>query len=239
MQCLTVNPLKMIKLSVIIPVFNEVETVKEIIDQVKAVKIENLEKELIVIDDCSSDGTRKVLKGINGIKLLSHKSNMGKGVAIRTGLNHADGDIIIIQDADLEYDPTDYPQLIKPILSGSTKVVFGSRFIKPGFKPRNRVVYLGNKFLSLLTMLLYFRKVTDMETCYKVFTRDVLLNINLKAKGFEFEPEITAKIIKKGYNILEVPIKYRGRSTKEGKKLKPIQDGIKAVYYLLKYRFFH
>ena len=223
------------KLSIIIPVYNEKNTILKLIKTVENVDVGKTKKELILIDDFSTDSTRDLLKKIQNHKIFYHTKNKGKGSAIRTGLNHATGDIIIIQDADLEYNPNEYPNLLRPILEGKTKVVYGSRFLKK-HKAKYLLYYLGNILLSLITRILYFRKITDMETCYKVFKREVINNINLKSKRFDFEPEITAKIIKKGYKIIEVPVSYKCRDFKEGKKIS-WKDGVKAIWYLLKYRF--
>lgn len=226
------------KISILIPVYNEKDTLLKILKKVENVKLVNIEKEIILVDDFSTDGTRDILKKIKNHKILYHDKNMGKGTALRTAFKHATGDIIIIQDADLEYDPNDYTALIKPIIDKKADVVFGSRFIKKGFKPQGKkIFYFGNVFLSLVTKLLYFKRITDMETCYKVFRRNVLNGINIRARGFEFEPEITAKIIKKGYDVTEIPVNYHGRTAEEGKKLKPIKEGIRALWCLIKYRF--
>jgi len=235
----------MTTLSIIIPVYNEEKTVEAVIKKVEAVNLGTVKKELIVVDDCSTDNTRTVVKTIKDIKLLFHEKNRGKGAAIRTGIQHSTGDIVIIQDADLEYDPTDYPALLKPILENKAKVVFGSRFM-PGVKIEtgvessgykgNKIYYLGNKFLSFCVGLLYGKKITDMETCYKVFRREVLDGITLRATRFDFEPEITAKILKKGHKIVEVPISYKPRPFTEGKKI-TWKDGVQAIFYLIKYRF--
>lgn len=237
----------MVTLSIIIPVYNEARTVANLIKTVKGVDLGSIKKELIVVDDGSTDGTREILKGIENIKLLCHNSNKGKGSAIRTGLQHVSGDVVIIQDADMEYDPLEYASLLKPILEDDAKVVFGSRFMR-GHEVKensdklaryqgNKAYYLGNKFLSFLVGLLYRKRVSDMETCYKVFRREVLDGIKLRAERFDFEPEITAKILKKGYEIIEVPIKYRPRSFADGKKIN-WTDGIQAIFCLIKYRFF-
>src|SRR3989344_5837016 len=189
------------KLSIIMPVYNEDKTVEKIVNKVEKIKIENVEKEIIIINDASKDKTAEILKRISkkykNIKIFSHKTNKGKGAAIRTGLKYFMGDIIVIQDGDLEYNPEDFKRLIKPILEGKTKVVYGSRLLGEikGFKIASH--YLGNIFLSLITMFLYLRRITDMETCYKMMTRDVINSISLKSKRFDIEPEITAKIIKK------------------------------------------
>ncbi len=219
------------------PTYNEEKTLLEIINKIKAVKL-SIEREIIIVDDFSTDSTKEILKKINNqnIKIFYHKKNQGKGVAVRTGLNHITGDIIIIQDADLEYNPEDYPQLIQPILDKKTKVVYGSRFKGKMTGPNLLSHVYGNKILTFITKLLYFQNISDMETCYKVFKKEVLNNIKLKAKRFDFEPEITAKIIKKGYKIYEVPITYKSRLFNEGKKI-TWRDGIKALYYLIKYRF--
>lgn len=225
----------MTKLSIIIPTYNERNTILEIINKVEKVDIGKIKKEIIIIDDCSKDGTRELLKRIKNHKIFYHEKNKGKGSAIKTGLKHSTGDLILIQDADLEYDPNDYPNLIRPIIEGKTKVVYGSRFLKK-HKARYRIYYIGNIILSLITRTFYLRKITDMETCYKVFKKEVIKNIKLKAERFDFEPEITVKIIKKGYKIIEVPIWYKCRAFKEGKKI-TWKDGLKAAWCLIKYRF--
>jgi len=227
------------KISIIIPVYNELTTLNKILDKVESVKFP-ISKELILVDDFSTDGTRNLLKKLEEkYKVVYHEKNKGKGAALRTGFRFATGDIITIQDADMEYDPQEFLKLIKLILDGETQVVYGSRFIGTTFFSKDKWFlpshYLGNKALSLTTSILYFRKITDMETCYKMFTREVLSKLKLRSKRFDFEPEITAKIIKKGYKIKEVPIKYYPRSFKHGKKI-TWRDGIKALYYLLKYR---
>lgn len=232
--------LQMVKLSILIPVYNEARTVQEIIRRVQKVKLSNIQKELIVVDDCSTDGTRQILSKLPNILLYCHKKNMGKGAAMRTAISHANGDIMIFQDADLEYDPRDYPEIVKPILEGTANVVFGSRFLRSTVKPTLSMVYLhywGNTFLNIFTSFLFKTRITDMETGYKAFRKEVLEGIHLNSNGFEFEPEITAKIIKKGHKVIEVPISYAGRTFSEGKKIKPFKDGMKAIYYLLKYRF--
>lgn len=239
------------KLSVIIPVFNEKNTIAEVLRRVITVDLLSLglKKEIIVVDDGSTDGTREILKQyqvssiqypvksqpINEIKVIYHEKNMGKGAAIRTGLVNVTGDIVIIQDADLEYDPQDYPKLIEPILSGKAKVVYGSRILGKGRKSYWSF-YIGGRFLSFLTNLLYNAKITDEPTCYKVFQADVIKNINLRCRRFEFCPEVTAKLRKKGYEIYEIPIHYEPRSLEEGKKIN-WKDGLEAIWTLIKYRF--
>jgi|SRR3989338_6057455 len=229
------------KLSIIIPVYNESSTISRVIGEVRKAKLGNFSKEIIVIDDGSTDGTRDILKNARGrlLKVLFHPRNMGKGAAIRTGLRRATGDIIIIQDADLEYDPSQYKKLLYPFLKSNAKVVYGTRIAALRKNPEKmyKIHYIGNWFLTLMTNVLYGARITDMETGYKVIKREVLENIKLKSKRFDFEPEITAKILLKGYRIYEVPIMFTGRKFDEGKKI-TWRDGIKAAYYLLKYRFF-
>ncbi len=227
------------KLSVIIPVYNEDNTILEVIKRVKEAKT-GCAKEIIIVDDFSTDKTISILKKLKdkSIMVFHHKKNMGKGAAIRTGLKNSSGNIILIQDADLEYSPEEYKRLLKPIIENKAKVVYGSRLvaIRKNLKNMYKLHYLGNLFLTLITNLLYGVRITDMETGYKVFKREVIKNINLRANRFEFEPEVTAKILKKGYKIHEVPISFAGRKFDEGKKITWI-DGVKAVYYLIKYRF--
>lgn len=233
------------KLTIIIPVYNEEGTILKVIKAVKKAKINNVEKEIIVVDDFSIDKTRDILKKIRdeSIKILYHNKNMGKGAAIRTALEHSGGDIISIQDADLEYDPQNIVKLIKPILDGSSDVVFGSRFLGKRlhlFGERKTVLpshWIGNRGLTFLTNLFYLNSITDMETGCKVFKKNVIKDIKLKAARFDFEPEITAKILKSGYKIKEIPIEFNPRSFEQGKKI-TWKDGIKAAYYLIKYRFF-
>ncbi|MBI2546211.1 glycosyltransferase family 2 protein [Candidatus Woesearchaeota archaeon] len=198
-----------------------------------------------MVDDYSTDGTRILLQKLTKqkkYKIYFHPENKGKGAAVRTGMRHVAGDIILVQDADLEYNPEDYSSLLEPIVKGKADVVYGSRFITMRLIlfGKNRTImplhYIGNKMLTLLTSLIYMRKITDMETGYKVMKLDVVRKLKLRGQRFDFEPEITAKIIKKGYKIHEVPISFNPRSFKEGKKI-TIMDGIKAFYYLLKYRF--
>lgn len=217
------------KCSVIIPVYNEKNTFLEILKRINAI---NIDKEIIVVDDFSTDGTREILKNLKDIKVIYHSQNEGKGAAIRTALLYVTGDVTIIQDADLEYNPDDYPKLLKPIRDGKAQTVYGSRFKGKGeFKPLS---FIANKILTYFTNFLYRAKITDMETCYKCIKTDIIKNLNLTSKRFEFEPEITAKILKKGYRIHEVPISYYGR--RKGKKI-GFRDGLQAIWCLLKYRF--
>ncbi len=223
------------KLSVIMPVYNEKDTICEILRQVRAV---NLADEIIIVDDGSTDGTRDLLTQEEqqpGTVVIYHDHNQGKGAAVRTGFDRATGDILLIQDADLEYDPRDYPALVRPIVEGRVKVVYGSRFLGP----RKAMLFwhmLGNKFLTLLTNVLYNTILSDMETCYKVFRADVIKGVPLRSRRFELEPEITAKVLKRGHRIFEVPISYYGREYTEGKKIS-WRDGPKAAWTLIKYRF--
>ncbi|MDP3766175.1 MAG: glycosyltransferase family 2 protein [Nanoarchaeota archaeon] len=229
----------MTKLSIIIPAYNEEKTIKTVIDKVKKVKLKNISKEIIIIDNFSEDNTRNILKALKdkSLKIFYHGRNMGKGASIKTGLKNSTGDLILIQDADLEYNPDDYGKLLKPIIENKANVVYGSRIDATRNNPKKmyKLYYIGNIFLTLMTNLLYGAKITDMATGYKVFRKEVVKGINLKANGFDFDPEITAKILKKGYKIYEVPISFVGRKFEEGKKIRWM-DGIKAAYYLLKYR---
>ena len=222
------------KLSILIPAYNEEKTIKDVIDSVKKVNLGKIKKEIVVVDDGSKDNTAKILKKIRGINLVIQKKNSGKGFAIRTAINHATGDFIAIQDADLEYNPEDYKDMIKPLIEKRAEIVYGCRFSK---KPKHRykLFLFGNKFLSLLASILYDSRVEDIETCYKMMPRKIIENLNLKSNHFEIEPEITAKILKKKYKILEVPISYKSRSFKEGKKI-TWKDGLIAIWILVKYR---
>lgn len=240
------------KLSVIIPAYNEIETIAEITARVRAVKLHvdiwigeaheetvTLEREIVVVDDGSTDGTRAYLDTLRddaNTRIIFHETNQGKGAAVRTGLTHATGDIMLIQDADLEYDPRDYPKLLQPILEERTQVVYGSRFRGGPSKAMFFWHMLGNRFLTLVTNVLYNTILTDMETCYKTFTREVSEQLQLKAKGWGFDPEITAQILLRGYRIYEVPISYTGREFEEGKKIS-WRDGFTVLWTLLKYRF--
>ena len=224
------------KLSVIVPVFNERNTVAEVIRRMRTVQLP-LDREILIVDDGSDDGTRHVLSqvGDSTVRVLLHDRNRGKGAAIRTALGHVRGDLVLIQDADLEYDPEDWPKLLAPAMKGRATVVYGSRFTG---ERRNMLIlhWIGNRFLSLVTNLLYNSTLSDMETCYKLFDRRVLDGITLHAERFEFEPEVTAKVLRQGIRIYEVPISYTGRELYEGKKI-TWRDGFSALRTLIKYRF--
>jgi glycosyltransferase involved in cell wall biosynthesis len=244
-----------LKLSIIIPIYNEATTLREILRRVRAVNVVvpvgfeasnddgqqvHLEKEIIAVDDGSEDGSREILQeeaAHGDVRAFYHEHNWGKGAAIRTGFENATGDFFIIQDADLEYDPREYRLLLQPILEGRAKVVYGSRFRGGPTKTMFFMHMLGNRFLTLVTNVLYDTILSDMETCYKCFRAEVIRNIPLRARGFEFEPEVTAKVLKRGHRIYEVPISYTGREFQEGKKIDPWRDGMKAVWTLIKYRF--
>jgi len=222
------------KLSVVIPVYNEKKSLLEIIQRVQSVPIE---KEIILVDDFSTDGTRDLLHELERqeFKVLYHEKNKGKGAALRTGFQQATGEFVIVQDADLEYDPNDYPKLLQPILDGEADVVYGSRF--SGHRSNMTSLHtLGNLFLTWITNLFYRTCITDMETCYKLFRRETIQGIRIECNRFNFEPEVTAKLLKRGLRIVEVPISYSGRSFSEGKKI-TWRDGLSAVWTLIKYRF--
>lgn len=243
------------QLSVIMPVYNERATLEEIVRRVRAVDLTvpvdgasgpaegpiRLEREIVIVDDGSTDGTREVLDKLRGerrpdLRVIFHEQNEGKGAALRTGFAHAKGDIFVVQDADLEYDPRDYVNLLQPLLEGRAPVVYGSRFLGG---PRAAMSFshtMGNKLLTLITNLFYGTSLTDMETCYKCFRRDVIAGMKLRSRRFEIEPEITAKILKRGYTIYEAPVRYNGREFHEGKKI-TWRDGFTAVRTLIKYRF--
>lgn len=222
------------KLSIIIPSYNEAATVVKTIRRVQAVKFRSVKKEIIVVDDGSTDGTKAKLKKFPGIKALFLPKNQGKGAAIRAGLKQAGGDYVLIQDADWEYDPQDIPALLKPVLEGKAEVVYGSRFIGPH---KNMLFWhwLGNQLLSLLTNLLFNTTLSDMEVGYKLIPVKLLKSLRLESDRFGFEPEVTAKILRRGVRIFEVPISYAGREFSEGKKI-TWKDGLESLYLLWKYR---
>lgn len=231
----------MIKLSIVIPVYNEVNTILEIVDIIQKISLAGIEKEIIIIDDFSNDGTREKIKkyeGTDNIKVLYHDKNLGKGAALRTGFSVARGDYVVIQDADLEYDPRDYSLVLQPLLENKADVVYGSRFV--GNEP-HRVVffwhYVGNKLLTLFSNILTNLNLTDMETCYKAFKAGILKKIAFKEDRFGFEPEFTAKVAKLKLRIYEVGISYYGRTYVEGKKI-TWKDGVSAIRCILRYNFF-
>jgi len=222
-------------LSVIVPVYNERNTVAEILRRIRAVELP-LQLEVIVVDDGSTDGTDKVLSALQDstVRVVTHGSNRGKGAAVRTGIDTARGDLVLIQDADLEYDPDDWPRLLDPVLKGKAQVVYGSRFTgeRRAMRPTQ---WLGNRLLTLTANVLFRCTLSDMETCYKLFDRAVLDGITVESDGFDFEPEITAKVLRRGYRIYEVPVSYAGRDRSDGTKF-DWHDGVRALTTLVRYR---
>ena len=230
----------MSKVSIIIPVFNEKDTLMALLEKVEQANFSGLEKEIILVDDYSTDGTRDILKGLcDKYKVFFHEKNMGKGAGIRTAVVHATGDFVVIQDADLEYTPDDYDKLLPLLINNEADVVYGSRFRNKenskNFIWKNK---LANLFLTMLTNVLFGAEITDMETCYKAFKREFIQGITIKSNRFDFEPEITAKVIKKKARLKEVPISYNGRGHEEGKKIN-WKDGIHAIITIIKFRFFN
>ena len=223
------------KISVVIPVFNERETIAQVIGRVRAVLGER-PSEIVVVDDGSSDGTRDILHSVEGIRLIEHERNQGKGAALRTGFAAVTGDIVIVQDADLEYDPRDYEKLLEPMLDGRADVVFGSRFLGGPHRVLFFWHYLANMMLTWLSNAFTNLNLSDMETGYKVFRREVLGKIQIRSDRFNFEPEITAKVAKARCRIYEVPISYSGRTYEEGKKI-GLRDGFSALWAIVRYRF--
>ncbi len=226
------------KLSVVMPVFNEVRTIEEIVARVQSAPFE---KEIVIIDDCSTDGTvdllGKIVDQSENIKVLYHDRNRGKGAALRTGFAEVSGDIVIIQDADLEYDPREYPKILEPILDGRADVVYGSRFLGGPHRVMFFWHYVGNQFLTLLSNMMSNLNLTDMETCYKAFRKEILKDLTLKSDRFGFEPEFTLKVAKRKFRIYEVPISYSGRTYEEGKKIN-WKDGVAAIFSIIRFRFF-
>jgi glycosyltransferase involved in cell wall biosynthesis len=229
------------KLSVVIPVYNEERWIREVVRRVQAVPIP---KEIVIVEDCSKDNTRDILKeieaGADNIRIFYQPHNQGKGAALREGFKHCTGDVVVVQDADLEYDPAEYPQLLQPILEGRADVVFGSRFIGESHRVLYYWHYIANKCLTLLSNFFTNLNLTDMETCYKVFRREVLADIKLKSNRFGFEPEITAKVARRrkpSWRIYEIPISYSGRTYEEGKKI-GLKDAFNALYCILWFRYF-
>ena len=229
------------KVSIVIPVYNEKDTILKILEVISGIRLNNLNKEIIVVDDCSKDGTRDILKNLKGdYKIFLQEKNKGKGAALRRGFKEATGDYIIIQDADLEYDPAEYPLLLEPLLDGRADVVYGSRFV--GHRPHRVLMfwhYVGNKMLTLLSNMLTGLNLTDMETCYKVFTREAMAKIlnKLVSNRFGIEPEITARVAKENLRIYEVGISYSGRTYSEGKKI-GWKDGGSAIWSIIKFNLF-
>ncbi len=229
------------KLSIIIPVFNEEASLEQAVNRVYAVDLGGVEKEVILSNDGSRDGSQAIIMQLQdqlpGLIAYHSPTNLGKGAAVRIGMSLASGDILTIQDADMELDPGEYPRLLAPLLRQETKVVYGSRFLRSKVK-LNRTSYLANRFLTTLTNLLFGSHLTDMETAYKMFVREALDEVQLRCVRFDFEPEITAAFLKKGYQILEVPISYTPRTVEAGKKISWV-DGYEAIYTLIRCRFFH
>jgi glycosyltransferase involved in cell wall biosynthesis len=240
---------KVLLLSIVMPVYNEERYLREIVRRVQAVDLGPVRRELILVDDCSTDGGPAIMAGLEGtggvdpslkpfdrpVRLFRQPVNRGKGAALQVGFAAAEGDLVIVQDADLEYDPNDYPRLLEPILAGRAEVVYGSRFSGEADNMTS-LHWLGNRFLTLVTNLLYGTRLSDMETCYKLFKAELLKGIRIRSQRFNFEPEITAKVLKRKARLLEVPISYNGRQFSEGKKI-TWRDGLAAMVSLIRYRF--
>lgn len=229
------------KLSILIPVYNEEKTLEKIVEKVQNLDLGKISKEILIINDASKDNTIEVIKTLrkkySNIQSFTHEKNRGKGAAVKTGLAHFTGDFVVVQDGDLEYDPEDLKKMLPPLIEGKTKVVYGSRMIGKITGFNIPLHYYGNKLLALITYILYHKKLTDLEGCYKIIARDVIKNLNLKSDGFEIDIELTAKLIKKKQIIIEVPISYNCRTFEEGKKITWV-DGLIAMYILFKHRFF-
>lgn len=226
------------KVSILIPVYNEINSLEPLLQKVEEAPFAGLKKEIILIDDCSTDGTKDILKNLESkYKVLYHEVNQGKGAALRTGFSAVTGDIAVIQDADLEYDPKDYDGVLKLILDGEADVAYGSRFLDlTQSKTVVKINFFANKMLTLMTNILFGAKLTDMETCYKAFKTEFIKGINIKSNRFDFEPEITAKVLKRKARLKEAPISYHGRTFEEGKKI-TMKDGLHAILALIKFRF--
>ena len=224
------------KITILIPVYNEYNTLNKILAKIENIDFYGLNKEIILIDDCSTDGTKELYKDLN-YKVLYHERNLGKGAALRDGFKEATGDIVTIQDADLEYNPEDLLPLVKIVMDNEADVAYGSRFMNIDMSKDYMLTHLlGNKALTIITNILYGANLTDMETCYKVFKSEYVKNLNIKSNRFDFEPEITAKVLKQGARLKEVPISYNARSFDEGKKIS-WKDGFAAIFALIKFRF--
>jgi len=226
-----------LKLSIVVPVYNEIRTIEKILFRLQSL---DLEKEIILVDDGSTDGTREFLRDLQkrgveeGIKIVFHDLNYGKGAALRSGFRHVSGELVVIQDADLEYDPAEYPKLMQPILDGRADVVYGSRFLGGPHRIQNYWHYLGNRLLTLLCNMASNLNLSDMETCYKMFRSEILKSINFKSNRFGFEPEFTIKVARKKYRIYEVPVSYHGRTYLEGKKI-TWKDGVASIYSIVRF----
>lgn len=229
------------KLSIVIPVYNEKNTIEEIISRVRAVNLGKVQKEIVLVDDFSTDGTRDILQNLQktqpDLKILFKEGNSGKGATLKEGFAHTTGDYVIVQDADLEYDPNDYAKLLRALEEENVQVIYGSRF-SGNYEDMSNLHYFGNKILTLIVNLLFGVMLTDMETCYKLIPGDFARSVDIKSARFNFEPEITAKILKKGMRIREVPITYVGRTHSEGKKI-TWKDGLSALFTIIKFRFFN